>query len=541
MRICAIVPSFNHVTAIGGIVARLRLAGLPVFVIDDASGPAAAVALAALHAPADGVTVRRLARNEGKGGAVMEGFRLANAAGFTHALQVDADGQHDLDALPAMLDAAARNPEALVAGRPLFDASMPRGRRIGRWITHVWVWVETLSLRVHDSMCGFRVYPLAAVAAALDGVRPGRRMDFDPEIMVRLVWLGTPLVEVPVRVIYPPGNTSNFQLWRDNVRISWMHTRMVVLMLLHLPRLLARRAGGQHWAEMAERGGAWGLRICIGAYRLLGRGGCMALLVPVVAWFFVSGGRQRAASAVFLAAAFGRPATLSERFRHFLGFAARTLDVFIAWTGGIPASAVRPADPASLAVLRDDPRGALLVVSHLGNAELSRAVLDAPTRARLTVLVHTRHAVRFNRVLREVCPAASLNVVEVGDIGPATAVDLHERVMRGEWVVIAGDRTPVGGHGRVSRVPFFGRAAPLPQGPWVLAALLGCPVRLLFCLRTTAGWEVAIEPFAERIVLPRGDRQAVVDGYVTRYAERLEAWARRDPLQWYNFFDFWAQ
>jgi predicted LPLAT superfamily acyltransferase len=108
-------------------------------------------------------------------------------------------------------------------------------------------------------------------------------------------------------------------------------------------------------------------------------------------------------------------------------------------------------------------------------------------------------------------------------------------------VVIAGDRTPVGGHGRVSRVPFFGRPAPLPQGPWVLAALLGCPVRLLFCLRTTAGWEVAIEDFAERVVLPRGDRQAMVEGYATRYAGRLEAWARRDPLQWYNFFDFWAQ
>ena len=109
------------------------------------------------------------------------------------------------------------------------------------------------------------------------------------------------------------------------------------------------------------------------------------------------------------------------------------------------------------------------------------------------------------------------------------------------WVVIAGDRTPVGGHGRVSHVPFLGQRAPLPQGPWVLAALLGCPVRLLFCLRTGANWEVAIEPFAERVVLARGDRQAMVDGYVARYAQRLEWWARRDPLQWYNFFDFWAQ
>jgi predicted LPLAT superfamily acyltransferase len=541
MRVCAIVPSYNHVAAIGGVIARLRAANLPVFIIDDGSAPKAAAVLTALHAPEHGVVVHRLDANRGKGGAVMAGFALARAAGFSHAVQVDADGQHDLDALPALLKAARGRPEALVTGRPLFDDSVPRSRRIGRWVTHVWVWIETLSFQVRDSMCGFRVYPLEATAAVLRGARPGQRMDFDPEIMVRLAWAGTPVVAVTVRVIYPPDNTSNFDPWRDNLRISWMHTRLVVLMLPRIPALLARRARGtRHWADLQERGGIWGLRITAAAYRVLGRRGCLAMLVPVVAFFFVTGRQQRSASYEFLSAALERPPALVEQFRHFLGFAARTLDVFIGWVGGIPGSAIQPENAAELEAMRDDPRGALLIASHHGNAELSRAVLDKATRERLTVLVHTRHAVRFNEMLQSACPEAAVNLLEVTEIGPETAVVLRERLARGEWVVIAGDRTPVGGSDRVSRVPFLGRSAPFPQGPWILAALLACPVRLLFCRRTGSGWTLSVERFADRIVLPRGNREAALTEYAARYAEQLEAHAREEPFQWHNFFDFWA-
>jgi predicted LPLAT superfamily acyltransferase len=390
-------------------------------------------------------------------------------------------------------------------------------------------------------MCGFRVYPLEATATVLRGVRPGRRMDFDPEVVVRLVWAGTPVVAVPVRVIYPVGNTSNFDPWRDNLRISWMHARLVALMLPRIPAVLARRAAARHWAEMRERGGMWGLRITAAVYRLLGRRGCLAMLIPVVAFFFATGRRQRSASYEFLSAALGRAPTLAEQFRHFLCFAARTLDVFIGWAGGIPAGAIQPENAADLEAMREDQRGALIIASHHGNAELSRAVLDNATRARLTVLVHTRHAVKFNEMLRSVCPEAAVNLLEVTKIGPETAVALQERVARGEWVVIAGDRTAFGLHGRFSRVPFLGRPAPFPQGPWILAALLGCPVRLLFCPRTDSGWTLSIERFADRVILPRGEREAALAGYAARYAERLEAHARQTPLQWYNFFDFWAR
>ncbi len=241
MNICAIVPSHDHWTVAGLLVSRLRALGLPVIIVDDGSAEPARTALAGLHAPDDGVTVHRLVVNQGKGVAVVEAFRLAWTAGFTHAVQVDADGQHDLDALPALLAMAKRHPEALVTGLPRYDGSIPPGRKIGRWITHVWVWIETLSFQIADSMCGYRVYPLAAVRDLLERQSVGRRMDFDTDIMVRLFWRGTPVCGLPVRVSYPSGNLSNFDMLRDNWRISKMHTRLVLSMLLHLPAILVHR------------------------------------------------------------------------------------------------------------------------------------------------------------------------------------------------------------------------------------------------------------------------------------------------------------
>jgi glycosyltransferase involved in cell wall biosynthesis len=240
-RVCAIVPSHDHWKVVGTVVARLRAAGLAVFVIDDGSGEPARTVLAGLHDEAGGVTVVRLDPNQGKGCAVVAGFRLALAAGFTHAVQVDADGQHDLDALAGLLALSDRYPTALVSAQAVYDETVPLGRRIGRWVTHVWVWIETLSLDIADSMCGFRVYPLAAVGSLLARHGVGRRMDFDPEIMVRLFWAGTPVVMLPVKVIYPPDNTSNFDLLADNWRITRMHTRLVVAMLLHSPSILLNR------------------------------------------------------------------------------------------------------------------------------------------------------------------------------------------------------------------------------------------------------------------------------------------------------------
>jgi glycosyltransferase involved in cell wall biosynthesis len=246
MNIVAVVPVFNHGEAVGAVVARLRGYGLPVILVNDGSNDACARILQTLADTAAAETrlppVYLLAHpeNRGKGTAVMTGFACAHAQGFSHALQVDADGQHDLDAAPAFLAAADEQPQAVINACPRYDASVPKGRLYARYLTHVWVWINTLSFRIPDSMCGFRIYPLAAAMPLLPVLARANRMDFDTEILVRLDWAATPIVNLPVAVRYPVGGLSHFQPLRDNLRISAMHARLFFGMLRRCPKLLRR-------------------------------------------------------------------------------------------------------------------------------------------------------------------------------------------------------------------------------------------------------------------------------------------------------------
>ena len=241
-RPVVLVPVFDHERAIGAMVDAILKHPVPCLLVDDGSSATCAQVLRDLAARADGrVTLLRLPHNQGKGGAVMAGFDAAWQAGYTHALQIDADGQHDADCIPAFLEMARRSPAAIICGVPQYDASVPRARLIGRYLTHVWVWVHTLSFAIRDSMCGLRVYPLAAVVPVTRATHIGRRMEFDTEVLVHLVWRGVPVLNLPTPVTYPSDGVSHFHMWRDNVRISWMHTRLFFGMLRRLPTLLGRR------------------------------------------------------------------------------------------------------------------------------------------------------------------------------------------------------------------------------------------------------------------------------------------------------------
>ncbi len=244
MRACFIIPIYNHHETIAATVAALMPYQLPIFIVDDGSDSATKQVLAELVARTPFLQLHTLAENTGKGGAVMAGLAQAHAAGMTHGLQIDADGQHDTRDIPEFWQQAERYPEALISGAPQYDASMPMSRKIGRKITHFWVHIETLSLRVKDTMCGFRVYPLETTLATIAEHRPGTRMDFDIEIMVRMYWRGIPIRFIPTQVIYPEGGRSHFQAFADNWLISKMHTRLFFGMLRRAPRLIWRRLRG---------------------------------------------------------------------------------------------------------------------------------------------------------------------------------------------------------------------------------------------------------------------------------------------------------
>lgn len=241
-RPCVVIPVYNHEAALVPFLERLRAYGLPCIVVDDGSDATCRDALMGVQQrEAAWVRLVRHDLNHGKGAAVVTGLRAAAADGFTHAVQIDADAQHNTDDVPKFLDAARLRPRAMIIGRSTYDTSAPKARLYGRYATHVWVWINTLSLEIRDTMCGFRVYPIAATLALADKVRLGARMEFDTEVIVRLFWEGVPVVSLSTPIIYRDDNVSHFHLWRDNLRISRMHACLFFGMLRRLPRLLRRR------------------------------------------------------------------------------------------------------------------------------------------------------------------------------------------------------------------------------------------------------------------------------------------------------------
>ncbi|WP_455915158.1 glycosyltransferase family 2 protein [Pantoea agglomerans] len=545
---CVVIPCYNHGAMMASVLARLAPFNLAVFIVDDGSDEATRLQLEPLRNAQ--VTLIRLAENQGKGAAVMRGLQVAAEAGFSHALQVDADGQHQIEDCPQMLAEARQHPQCLISGQPVYDDSIPKSRLYGRYITHFWVWVETLSFSIKDSMCGFRVYPLAPTLALATRHPIGQRMDFDTEIMVRLYWAGTPSRFIATRVTYPQDGVSHFDALHDNLRISWMHTRLFFGMLPRIPSLL-RRPRGEHWAQTKERKGLAGLKFMLWIYRILGRGIFTLFLWPVIGFYWLSGGPQREASRQWLQTVKTvvaqknqpLPARMTS-FHHFLRFGEAMLQKIASWRGDLRwGKEIDFAAGAEQALAAGQPGGRLILASHLGDIEACRALAQQVSGLVINALVFTDNAERFRQVMDEIAPEASKHVIPVSNIGPETAILLQQKLDAGEWVAIVGDRTAVnrqrGGVRRVIWSSFLGKPAPFPQGPFVLAAALRCPVLLMFALREQGQLKLHCEPFADPLLLPRATRQQALQDAVDRYAARLEHHALIAPLDWFNFFDFW--
>ena len=239
-KIAVVLPVYNHPAHLERICNYLKELNLTVILVDDGSEAACRAMIDQLAPKCEFVLVRH-PQNQGKGAAVQSGMHEAHALGFSHVLQLDSDGQHSIQDIPRFLAIATQHPQHLLLGQPQFDDSVPKHRFYARYLTHIWVWINTLSLTVKDTMCGFRVYPLAETIKLIYQNKLGSRMDFDTEIVVKLFWQGMPVINVPTRVIYPENGISHFQGFRDNVRISKMHTKLFFGMLIRLPRLLLRK------------------------------------------------------------------------------------------------------------------------------------------------------------------------------------------------------------------------------------------------------------------------------------------------------------
>jgi predicted LPLAT superfamily acyltransferase len=305
-------------------------------------------------------------------------------------------------------------------------------------------------------------------------------------------------------------------------------------------------AGGRHWAQINEATFTVGMRFLFWICRVFGRWPFRVVLYPVVAWYMLVKPVARSASAGYLQRLAEFDATTGLKpgpwmvLRHLASFAESILDKMLLWGGLFDVNETVLYGQRHLNDRIAERCGGLLICAHLGNLELCRVLSRQHPGLKLTVLVHTKHAQAFNQLLAQLDPESQLNLMQVTEMTPATAVLLSEKVQQGEFVVIAGDRIPVSPNPRVVTVPFLGQPAPFPVGPYVLASLLQCPVYLLFSVRRGHAAEVHFELLRESVHLPRKGRDRMLTELATDYAARLQHFCLLAPLQWFNFYDFWC-
>lgn len=297
----------------------------------------------------------------------------------------------------------------------------------------------------------------------------------------------------------------------------------------------------KHWSRITEAGTVVGMQSLLLIYRVFGRWGFRICLFPVIAYYYLTSRSARLASQQYLVRLeqhFSGTAPQSS-FQHFLMFGEVLLDKLLVWMGHIKHQDVSYVTDGYFTKAVNDKQGGIIVVSHLGNTEICNALVHKQPNIKVTILVYTKHTKKFNALMKRVGHGEHVEMYQVTDLSPAFAMMMADRVKEGEYLVIAADRTPVSGDNHISYVDFLGYKAAMPQGAFILAGLLQCPIFLMFCLKQGKQYQIHMERFSEGLKWRRQDRAQKLTQTVQNYALRLEHYCRIAPLQWFNFFPFW--
>lgn len=292
-----------------------------------------------------------------------------------------------------------------------------------------------------------------------------------------------------------------------------------------------------HWAAMGESTFVAGIWLLFGVHRLLGRRAFSTLLWPVVLGYWLARPSLRAHSLDYLRR-LQPDAGWRQGLAHVRLFAETLLDKLLAMAGRFPMDRVHERGAEAIHQQARSGQGGVLVTAHIGCLELCQALAEAQPELKVNVLVHTRHAESFNRILRRLHPQVGVDLIEVSDLDMALTLELARKVEAGEFLAIAGDRVPLRGSKTV-RVPFLGGEADFPVGPYLIAGLLGCPLFLMLSLHEGRGYALEFEKLADRVHLPRHAREAAMREHARRFADALASRLRRSPYDWFNFYAFW--
>lgn len=307
-------------------------------------------------------------------------------------------------------------------------------------------------------------------------------------------------------------------------------------------------ANSQHWSQLKESGTVRGILFLLWVQKYCGRRVFNAALYPTMAYFFLFKPLARAASLEFLqthARAYPqfwrRTPGYRDVFAHMYSFGQSILDKLLAWSTPLTDSEFEIANEPLLAEFMAKENGQLIIGSHLGNLEYCRGFVQRYKQKTINALVYDQHSANFVNAMQAINPDSRVNIYQVNDLDIALILQLKAKIEAGEWLFIAGDRIPLSGEERTVTVKFLGRPTQLPIGPYMLAKVLQCEVQLMFSYRKSGKVFFELVPFAEQVVIARKDSDASIIAYAQHYASELEKQAAKAPMQWFNFYPYWAE
>lgn len=541
------VPAYNNAKTIRAVLEDLRRVApqAALVLVDDGSTDATVVeaSRAALTPPAVHLAHRR---NQGKGAAIETALRWALHQGYSHLLTFDGDGQHLAHEVPKVLEAVARSPAAIVVGaRDLTGENVSGASRFGRRFSNFWLAVQT-GVRFADTQSGLRAYPVAPTLSL--GCRASR-YDFEVEVLTLAARAGLELRSVAVQVYYPPRSerVSHFRHFWDNARISWVNTRLLVALPLWPVGWPVRLSSGpapspvrRPWSGRS-RGGAFGHLFFLSVLKLLGRNVAYLLLYPVTLYFVLAARAQIRAVALFLDRATGPVrgprARLLREVAHVMSFSQSLVDRGLAIVRGSSAFTWDSEGTEFVTGHAATGRGVLLLSAHLGNYELAGACYGN-YKLPINVVMLDGEAEAIKRVYRHFAhPGTQTPRIIATNRGEYPSLQVLSALRSGEAVALHGDRII---DERWVWCDFFGAKAPFPTGVFLLAAAAKVPVVLTFGFKEGASHYRFIAEPPRHIDIPRQGRAEALHAHAQWYASRLEHYAQRYPLQWFNFYDFWA-
>ena len=547
LKFCLIIPCYGeHSKKLSQTLERVSLSGLKTIVVDDGSEEKFAEIIKE-SSESHGAILVKNSNNMGKGGAVKAGLFEAQKLGYTHAIQLDSDGQHDTQFLKKFIETSKNNPAALISGKPIFDDSIPKKRLYGRYFTHMWVWLETLSFDIKDTMCGFRSYPIEKTCSLIRRSPIGNHMDFDIEVMVKLYWSGVEVIFIPLKVLYPEEGKSYFYMFKDNYRITLMHTKLVIGMILRSPKLIGRKFTQGRWEEISEKGGVIPMKLASFLFDLFGYRFAQGICYFISLYYFLLSSNARESSRQFQKVYKNhclrqdlKPKKFST-FGHILSFSHMVVDKFAVWKRKITPADFYAKDIDDLISLHKEGEGAVFISSHFGNIEVIRGLGKRVSKINYSSLIYTKNSKKIFQVLRSFDPEVEKNIIPVQTVGPELGFKLTKKIESGEWLFCMGDRKTAKSDKTIS-LNLLGRSVAIPQGPFLLAYVLDAPkVYSIHCFREKDKFRIKTKEITPQISRSRKNRTQYIQAIANAYVVDLETHIQSQPTQWFNFYKYWNE